>query len=76
MFLNLCSLAFVTLSNNLMVLAFRAMFAEFAILMSIAAFCFAGFLYCLWTLVPRLLLRLHRSLEFNRLSRGTFEYEA
>jgi hypothetical protein len=49
-------LAFVTLSNNLMVLAFRSMFAEFAILMSIAAFCFAGFLYCLWTLVPHSLL--------------------
>ncbi|CCA70742.1 related to receptor-activated Ca2+-permeable cation channel-Laccaria bicolor [Serendipita indica DSM 11827] len=43
-------LAFVTLSNNLMVLAFRAMFWEFAILMAIAVFCFAGFLYSLWTL--------------------------
>ena len=54
-FLNYSSLAFVTLSNNLMVLAFRAMFAEFATLMGIAAFCFTGFLYCLWTLVLLLL---------------------
>ncbi|KAG8691753.1 hypothetical protein FRC11_010624 [Ceratobasidium sp. 423] len=43
-------LAFVTLSNNLMVLSLRSMFAEFAVLMLVAAFCFAGFLYALWTL--------------------------
>ncbi|KIJ55272.1 hypothetical protein M422DRAFT_23881 [Sphaerobolus stellatus SS14] len=43
-------LAFVTLSNNLMILSLRSMFTEFAILMVIATFCFAGFLYALWTL--------------------------
>ncbi|EJD47954.1 hypothetical protein AURDEDRAFT_113224 [Auricularia subglabra TFB-10046 SS5] len=43
-------LAFVTLSNNLLVLSLRSMFSEFANLMFIAAFIFAGFLYALWTL--------------------------
>ncbi|KAG9127230.1 hypothetical protein FRC07_000101 [Ceratobasidium sp. 392] len=43
-------LAFVTLSNNLMVLSLRNMFTEFAVLMLVAAFCFGGFLYALWTL--------------------------
>lgn len=43
-------LAFVTLQNNLMVLSLRAMFMQFMILMLIAAFCFIGFLYALWTL--------------------------
>ncbi|KAJ7612493.1 receptor-activated Ca2+-permeable cation channel [Mycena polygramma] len=43
-------LAFVTLKNNLMVLSLRAMMMQFAILMMIAAFCFCGFLYALWTL--------------------------
>ncbi|KAG8705209.1 hypothetical protein FRC12_004220 [Ceratobasidium sp. 428] len=43
-------LAFVTLSNNLMVLSLRSMFIEFAVLMFVAAFCFGGFLYALWTL--------------------------
>ncbi|KAF8273071.1 hypothetical protein EI94DRAFT_1795450 [Lactarius quietus] len=43
-------LAFVTLKNNLMVLSLRAMISQFVILMLIAAFCFAGFLYALWTL--------------------------
>ncbi|KAF8507952.1 hypothetical protein BU17DRAFT_57014, partial [Hysterangium stoloniferum] len=43
-------LAFVTLSNNLMILSLRSMFLEFAVLMAIATFCFAGFLYALWTL--------------------------
>ncbi|KIP03001.1 hypothetical protein PHLGIDRAFT_16153 [Phlebiopsis gigantea 11061_1 CR5-6] len=42
-------LAFVTLRNNLMVLALRAMLVQFVALMLIAAFCFAGFLYALWT---------------------------
>lgn len=42
-------LAFVTLSNNLMVLSLRSMFTEFAFLMMLAVFCFAGFLYSLWT---------------------------
>ncbi|EJD07689.1 uncharacterized protein FOMMEDRAFT_137915 [Fomitiporia mediterranea MF3/22] len=43
-------LAFVTLKNNLMVLSLRAMIMQFVVLMFIAAFCFAGFLYALWTL--------------------------
>ncbi|KAG8904105.1 hypothetical protein FRB99_002224 [Tulasnella sp. 403] len=43
-------LAFVTLSNNLMVLSLRSMFYEFVVLMLLAAFCFCGFLYALWTL--------------------------
>ncbi|KAI0305818.1 hypothetical protein B0F90DRAFT_1923547 [Multifurca ochricompacta] len=43
-------LAFVTLKNNLMVLSLRAMITQFAFLMLIAVFCFAGFLYALWTL--------------------------
>ena len=48
-FYNIYRLAFVTLKNNLMVLALRAMFVQFAALMLIAAFCFGGFLYALWT---------------------------
>ncbi|KAF8239383.1 receptor-activated Ca2+-permeable cation channel [Tricholoma matsutake] len=43
-------LAFVTLKNNLMVLSLRAMIVKFVVLMFIAAFCFCGFLYALWTL--------------------------
>ncbi|KAH7908924.1 hypothetical protein BJ138DRAFT_1181397 [Hygrophoropsis aurantiaca] len=43
-------LAFVTLKNNLMVLSLRAMMVQFVVLMCIAAFCFGGFLYALWTL--------------------------
>ena len=42
-------LAFVTLKNNLMVLSLRAMISQFVFLMLIAAFCFTGFLYALWT---------------------------
>lgn len=42
-------LAFVTLKNNLMVLSLRAMIMQFAVLMCIAVFCFAGFFYALWT---------------------------
>lgn len=42
-------LAFVTLKNNLMVLSLRAMIVQFVALMLIAAFCFGGFLYALWT---------------------------
>ncbi|KAJ7708673.1 hypothetical protein B0H17DRAFT_1165735 [Mycena rosella] len=42
-------LAFVTLKNNLMVLSLRAMMMQFLVLMMIAAFCFCGFLYALWT---------------------------
>lgn len=44
-------LAFVTLKNNLMVLSLRAMMMQFLVLMLIAAFCFCGFLYALWTYV-------------------------
>ncbi|TFK39792.1 hypothetical protein BDQ12DRAFT_722005 [Crucibulum laeve] len=43
-------LAFVTLKNNLMVLSLRAMMMQFVFLMLVAAFCFCGFLYALWTL--------------------------
>ncbi|KAG8925536.1 hypothetical protein FRC01_010038 [Tulasnella sp. 417] len=43
-------LAFVTLSNNLMILSIRSMFYEFIVLMLVAAFCFCGFLYALYTL--------------------------
>ncbi|KIO34124.1 hypothetical protein M407DRAFT_13568 [Tulasnella calospora MUT 4182] len=42
-------LAFVTLSNNLMILSVRSMFYEFIVLMLVAAFCFCGFLYALFT---------------------------
>ncbi|KAG6813886.1 hypothetical protein H0H92_006293 [Tricholoma furcatifolium] len=43
-------LAFVTLKDNLMVLSLRAMISQFVAMMLIAAFCFCGFLYALWTL--------------------------
>ncbi|TFK79738.1 hypothetical protein K466DRAFT_667994 [Polyporus arcularius HHB13444] len=43
-------LAFVTFKNNVMVLSLRAMIIQFVVLMVIAAFCFGGFLYALWTL--------------------------
>ncbi|KAF8318776.1 hypothetical protein DL93DRAFT_345555 [Clavulina sp. PMI_390] len=42
-------LAFVSLSNNLMILSLRSMFTQFFQLMALAVFCFAGFLYALWT---------------------------
>ncbi|KAF8347891.1 receptor-activated Ca2+-permeable cation channel [Amanita rubescens] len=45
-----CRLAFVTLKNNLMVLSLHAMITQFLFLMFLAAFCFCGFLYALWTL--------------------------
>jgi hypothetical protein len=57
-------LAFVTLRNNLMVLSLRAMLVQFAILMLIAAFCFAGFLYALWTQVHFFRLFINRSTYF------------
>lgn len=47
--LSIRRLAFVTLKNNLMVLSLRAMMMQFVALMLIAAFCFCGFLYALWT---------------------------
>ncbi|EJF64109.1 hypothetical protein DICSQDRAFT_100749 [Dichomitus squalens LYAD-421 SS1] len=43
-------LAFVTFKDNVMVLSLRAMIIQFVVLMMIAAFCFGGFLYALWTL--------------------------
>ncbi|TDL23602.1 hypothetical protein BD410DRAFT_695500, partial [Rickenella mellea] len=48
-------LAFVTFKDTVMVLALRAMLLQFAFLMVIAAFCFAGFLYALWTYSPALI---------------------
>ena len=44
-----CRLVFVTFKNNVMVLSLRAMIIQFVVLMGIAAFCFGGFLYALWT---------------------------
>uniref|UniRef100_A0A8H7XT63 Ion transport domain-containing protein n=1 Tax=Psilocybe cubensis TaxID=181762 RepID=A0A8H7XT63_PSICU len=43
-------LAFVTFKDSLLVLSLRAMIMQFMFLMVIAAFCFCGFLYALWTL--------------------------
>ncbi|OBZ74219.1 Calcium channel YVC1 [Grifola frondosa] len=43
-------LVFVTFKNNVMVLSLRAMIVQFVILMLIAAFCFCGFMYAIWTL--------------------------
>lgn len=42
-------LAFVTFKDSLLVLSLRAMIVQFVSLMLIAAFCFCGFLYALWT---------------------------
>ncbi|KAF8323515.1 uncharacterized protein EI90DRAFT_2935528, partial [Cantharellus anzutake] len=42
-------IAFVSLSNNLMVLSLRSMFVQFFQLMALAMWCFGGFLYALWT---------------------------
>lgn len=36
-----------------MVLSLRAMISQFVVLTLIAAFCFGGFLYALWTYVLR-----------------------
>ncbi|KAF7327794.1 hypothetical protein MKEN_00359200 [Mycena kentingensis (nom. inval.)] len=43
-------LAFFAVSNNVVVLSLRAMIAEFLFFMSIAAICFSGLLFTLWTL--------------------------
>lgn len=51
------SLAFVTFKDNLLVLSLRAMIIQFIFLMVIAAFCFCGFLYALWTCVFTVILR-------------------
>ncbi|KAJ7903703.1 receptor-activated Ca2+-permeable cation channel [Mycena olivaceomarginata] len=43
-------LAFFAVSNNVVVLSLRAMIAEFIFFMTIAAICFSGLLFTLWTL--------------------------
>ncbi|KAI0303626.1 hypothetical protein B0F90DRAFT_1809383 [Multifurca ochricompacta] len=43
-------LAFFLVSNNVIILALRAMTAEFVFFMGIAAICFSGLLFTLWTL--------------------------
>ncbi|KAI9460358.1 hypothetical protein F5148DRAFT_983294 [Russula earlei] len=43
-------LAFFLVSNNVVILALRAMTAEFIFFMGIAAICFSGLLFTLWTL--------------------------
>ncbi|KAJ7127115.1 receptor-activated Ca2+-permeable cation channel [Mycena epipterygia] len=43
-------LAFFAVSNNVIVLSLRAMVAEFVFFMAIAAICFSGLLFTLWTL--------------------------
>ncbi|KAJ7659964.1 receptor-activated Ca2+-permeable cation channel [Mycena rosella] len=43
-------LAFFAVSNNVIVLSLRAMIAEFVFFMAMAAICFSGLLFTLWTL--------------------------
>ncbi|KAJ7650403.1 receptor-activated Ca2+-permeable cation channel [Roridomyces roridus] len=43
-------LAFFAVSNNVVVLSLRAMIIEFLFFMTIAAICFSGLLFTLWTL--------------------------
>ncbi|KAI0300759.1 hypothetical protein BC826DRAFT_1096100 [Russula brevipes] len=43
-------LAFFIVSNNVVILALRAMTAEFVLFMGIASVCFSGLLFTLWTL--------------------------
>ncbi|KAF7323041.1 hypothetical protein HMN09_00084000 [Mycena chlorophos] len=43
-------LAFFAVSNNVVILSLRAMIAEFLFFMTIAAICFSGLLFTLWTL--------------------------
>ncbi|KAJ6577224.1 receptor-activated Ca2+-permeable cation channel [Mycena capillaripes] len=43
-------LAFFAVSNNVVVLSLRAMIAEFVFFIAIAAICFSGLLFTLWTL--------------------------
>ncbi|KAI0067204.1 hypothetical protein BV25DRAFT_1911871 [Artomyces pyxidatus] len=43
-------LAFFMVSNNVVILSLRAMTAEFVFFMGIAAICFSGLLFTLWTL--------------------------
>ncbi|KAF8638246.1 hypothetical protein AX17_002268 [Amanita inopinata Kibby_2008] len=44
-------LAFFVVSNNVVVLSLRAMIAQFVFFIGIAAICFSGLLFTLWTLV-------------------------
>ncbi|KAJ3866320.1 hypothetical protein EV359DRAFT_36901, partial [Lentinula novae-zelandiae] len=64
-------LAFVTLRNNLMVLSLRAMITQFVVLMLIAAFCFCGFLYALWTTIAWWMLDLWFGLDASGFERST-----
>ncbi|OCH85496.1 hypothetical protein OBBRIDRAFT_739817 [Obba rivulosa] len=51
-------LAFVTLKDSVLVLSLRAMIMQFVVLMFIAAFCFGGFLYALWTYVYLIIMQI------------------
>ncbi|KDQ26658.1 hypothetical protein PLEOSDRAFT_1077531 [Pleurotus ostreatus PC15] len=64
-------LAFVTLRDNLMVLSLRAMMVQFVVLMCIAAFCFCGFLYALWTHIAWWMLDLFFGLDATGFDRAT-----
>ncbi|KAI0073518.1 hypothetical protein K474DRAFT_1686181 [Panus rudis PR-1116 ss-1] len=64
-------LAFVTLRNNLMVLSLRAMIMQFVVLMLIAAFCFGGFLYALWTTIAWWMLDLWFGLDASGFENAT-----
>ncbi|KAF4569698.1 hypothetical protein EYR40_008678 [Pleurotus pulmonarius] len=64
-------LAFVTLRDNLMVLSLRAMMVQFVVLMCIAAFCFCGFLYALWTHISWWMLDLFFGLDASGFDRAT-----
>ncbi|KZT39398.1 hypothetical protein SISSUDRAFT_984897 [Sistotremastrum suecicum HHB10207 ss-3] len=64
-------LAFTTLSSNLMVLSVRAMLIQFVQLMLIAAFCFAGFLYALWTQIAWWMLDLWFGLDASGFDNAT-----
>ncbi|KAH0836725.1 hypothetical protein J3R83DRAFT_8454 [Lanmaoa asiatica] len=67
-------LAFVTLKNNLMVLSLRAMMMQFVALMLIAAFCFCGFFYALWTTIAWWMLDLWFGLDASGFDRaGEFD---
>ncbi|TFK75139.1 receptor-activated Ca2+-permeable cation channel [Pluteus cervinus] len=45
-------LAFFAISNNVVVLSLRAMISQFVFFIGIAAVCFSGMLFTLWTLAP------------------------
>ncbi|KAL5526362.1 hypothetical protein ACEPAF_8085 [Sanghuangporus sanghuang] len=46
-------LAFFAIKNNVVILALRGMIAEFAFFMCVAAVCFSGLLFTLWTLADK-----------------------